>query len=82
MVNGCELKPYAPERGPKTLGALWTKHKGALTIRCVLCTHPAGWELKLTAADHFFRSQVCKTSGETYATSDAWQAEATAKGWT
>ena len=77
-----DLLSYATHRGPQRLGDVWSLSRGPLTIRCGLSTHPAGWELRLTAGDNSFRSKICETEQEIQTISGAWRAEARAKGWT
>lgn len=72
---------YAAHRGPQRLGEVWFMSRGPITIRCCLSTHPQGWELGLRAADNFFRTQICWSEQQVRDVSDAWQAEAVAKGF-
>jgi hypothetical protein len=75
------LQRYDYYRGAQPLGELWTMTRDALKLRCALATHRLGWELRLTAGSSFSRSHVCKSQEEVFDTSDAWRAEAAAKGW-
>ena len=75
------ITPYDTHRGPQKLAELWTVSRGVHAIRCAVSTHPAGWELKLTAADSAFRTHLCETVQDVQDTADDWRAEATAKGW-
>ena len=79
--NEPRLKRYDYYKGPERLDALWTLTRSNLTMRCSLSTHRLGWELKLAAGASFSRSQVCRTESDVRATSQAWEAEARAKGW-
>ena len=76
------LAAYDFYRGPERLGTMWTMKRAPLTLTCTLATHRLGWELRLAAGSSFSRSEVCKTQQAVFDTSDAWQAEARAKGWT
>lgn len=75
------LQRYDYYKGPTALGEMWTLAREKLTMRCALATHRLGWELRLTAGSNFLRSQVCKSEGEVFDTSAAWESEARAKGW-
>jgi hypothetical protein len=64
------------------LGDAWTLRKGDKVARCVLWSHLFGWKLKLTIADEFIRTQVCRSSEEILNTHEAWKAAMLEKGWT
>lgn len=58
------LTPYDPIHGPKEMGTMWTMTKGAQRLRCVLWTHPLGWELRVASGGQMARpsansSQKC-----------------------
>ena len=76
-----QIRPYDVQRGPQKLADLWTVNRGLQSIRCALSTHPAGWELKLTAADTAFRTHLCETAEAIHDTAGKWHAEAIAKGF-
>ena len=82
MDRQSSLPRYDYYKGPQRLGDLWTLSRDLLTMQCVITTHAHGWELRLTAGTSFSRVQVCKTEKELFDTSDAWQAQAKAQGWT
>ena len=46
---------------PLELGDAWILRKGEKVARCILVTHPLGWELRLMTSD-LLRSQVCRSS--------------------
>jgi hypothetical protein len=48
---------------PAELGDAWILRKGNKVARCVLVTHPLGWELRLMTPD-LLRSHVCRSSEE------------------
>ena len=54
--------------------------KGDKVARCLLVTHPLGWELRLMTSD-LLRSQVCRSSQEILDTHEAWKAAMVEKGW-
>lgn len=57
---------------PIELGDAWTLRKGEKIARCILVTHPLGWELRLMTND-LLRSQVCRSSDEILDTHEAWK---------
>jgi hypothetical protein len=57
---------------PIELGDAWTLRKGEKVARCVLLSHPLGWERRLMTSD-LLRSQVCRSSAETLDTHEAWK---------
>ena len=68
------------EGHPIELGDAWTLRKGERVARCVLVTHPLGWELRLMTPD-LLRSQVCRSSEEILGTQEEWRAAMLSKGW-
>ena len=62
------------------LGDVWTLRKEEKVARCILVTHPLGWELRLMTTD-LLRSQVCRSSEEILNTHEQWKAAMLAKGW-
>ena len=62
------------------LGDAWILRKGAKVARCILVTHPLGWELRLMTSD-LLRSQVCRSSEEILNTDEAWKAAMLDRGW-
>jgi len=74
-------KPYDPVRKVEILGELWKATKGSHKLVAQLRTHPLGWELRASVGLEIHRSQVAKTEQEVFDVSDAWKAEAIAKGW-
>ena len=81
IITPMLLAPYNVDRGPQKLADLWTVSRGVQSIQCRLSTHPAGWELKLTASDCPFRTRICETMQAVRDTATNWRAEAAAKGW-
>lgn len=81
VIAPMPIAPYNLDRGPQKLADLWTVSRGVQSIRCGLSTHPAGWELKLTASDSAFRTRICETTQAVRDTATNWRAEAAAKGW-
>jgi hypothetical protein len=65
----------------RELGTLWTSRKGRQTARCVVVTHPLGWELRLSVANELIRSQVHRDQGALLTDADAWKAAMLEKGW-
>jgi hypothetical protein len=65
---------------PIELGDTWTLRKGERVARCLLVTHPLGWELRLMTND-LLRSQVCRSSAEVLDTHQAWKIAMLATGW-
>ena len=65
---------------PIELGDGWTLHKGEKVARCILVTHPLGWDLRLMASD-LLRSQVCRSSEEILNTHETWKRAMVEKGW-
>jgi hypothetical protein len=57
---------------PVELGDAWTLRKGGKVARCILVTHPLGWELRLMTTD-LLRSQVCRSSDEILNTHAQWK---------
>ena len=58
---------------PIELGDAWTLRNGDKVARCILVSHPLGWELRLMTSD-LLRSQVCRSSDEVLDTQELWQA--------
>jgi hypothetical protein len=77
-----ELTAYNPDEGIQEAGDMWLLNKGSTRLRCVLSTHPMGWELRAYAGQELARSQVCKSRREVLDTTEAWRTEAEGKGWT
>ena len=77
-----ELTAYDPDQGIQEVADMWLLHKGTTRLRCVLSTHPMGWEVRAYAGNELARSQVCKSRREVLDTTDAWRTEAVTKGWT
>ena len=48
---------------PVELGDAWILRKGQDVARCVLVSHPLGWEVRLMTRD-LLRCHVCRSSGE------------------
>jgi hypothetical protein len=65
---------------PVELGNAWILRKGNKVARCVLVTHPLGWELRLMTPD-LLRSQVCRSSEEVLNSHEQWKAAMIVKGW-
>ena len=65
---------------PIELGDAWTLRKDAKVARCMLVTHPLGWELRLMTND-LLRSQVLRSSEEILITHEQWKAALLEKGW-
>jgi hypothetical protein len=65
---------------PVDLGDAWILRKGGKVARCVLVTHPLGWELRLMTPD-LLRSQVCRSSEEILDTHEQWKRPCSLKGW-
>jgi hypothetical protein len=66
---------------PIELGNAWMLRKGEKVARCLLVTHPLGWELRLMTTD-LLRSQACRSSEEILSTHEQWKAAMIEKGWT
>jgi hypothetical protein len=49
-------------------------------MRCILATHPRGWELRLTADSKTIRSQVCGTPNQVFDRANEWRSDAQVKG--
>ena len=64
---------------PVALGDAWTLRKDDRVARCILVTHPLGWELRLMTSD-LLRSQVCRSSEEILTTHQQWRIAMVAKG--
>jgi hypothetical protein len=77
-----ELTAYNPDKGIQEVGDMWLLRKGTTHLRCVLSTHPLGWELRAYAGHELARSQVCKSRRQVHDMTDAWRKEAATKGWT
>jgi hypothetical protein len=58
---------------PVELGDAWTLRKEDKVARCILVSHPLGWELGLMTSD-LLRSQVCRSSDEVLTTLELWKA--------
>jgi hypothetical protein len=65
---------------PIELGDAWILRKAEKVARCILVTHPLGWELRLMTTD-LLRSQVCRSSEEILNTHEAWKTATIGKGW-
>jgi hypothetical protein len=81
MTDDANRYGYDEYVGHETLGDLWRLTQGGKTLRCVLTTHPLGWELRQLRGDALTRSQVCKTSAVVVDVAEAWKADATEHGW-
>ena len=68
------------EGHPVELGDAWVMRKGDRVARCILVTHPLGWELRLMTPD-LLRSQVCRSSDEILKTLEEWKAAMVGKDW-
>jgi hypothetical protein len=66
---------------PIELGDAWILRKGDKVARCLLVTHPLGWELRLMSTD-LLRSQLCRSSEEILSTHEQWKTAMSEKGWT
>ena len=82
LMTNSTLTRYDYYHGPKVLADMWTMSRGPVKLRCALSTHSLGWELRLTAASNFLRSQVCKSEAAVSEIAEAWRKEAGEKGWT
>jgi hypothetical protein len=72
-----------PARAPTRCFRL-TKQKGtdSLSAVCEVWSHEFGWELRLVIDGHGLQmSSVVRSAEEMVATSDAWRAAMTEKGW-
>jgi hypothetical protein len=76
------LQPYDGFRGVQILGDMWVLTQGRRSLRCLLSTHPLGWELRLSIGENLSRSQVCRLQREVFDFSEHWRSEAEGKGWT
>ena len=65
---------------PVELGDARALRKGDKVARCVLASHPLGWELRLMTSD-LLRFQVCRTSDEVLTTHEQWKSAMLQKGW-
>ena len=75
------LRRYEPIRGLETLGELCSQQKAGRELRCILTTHPVGWEVRVAAGECFSRSQVCATQDLVFSVAAGWRSEAEAAGW-
>ena len=67
---------------PEALRELFTLTKAAgVRARCVLWSHPLGWELRLDVNRTFVRSQVTRGSMEADTTAVEWRAAMVDEGW-
>jgi hypothetical protein len=53
--------------------------KGGKVARCILVTHPLGWELRLMTSD-LLSSLLCRTSQEILCPHEQWRAAMIEKG--
>lgn len=60
---------------------MWTLTKGPHRLRCVVCSHPRGWELRTVTRTALKRSHVTKSQSEVRNLAEAWKAEAAQEGW-
>ena len=65
---------------PVELGDAWTLRKGTKVVRCMLVSHPLGWELRLMVGE-LLRSQACRSSEEVLTTQESRQAAMMGKWW-
>ena len=65
---------------PVELGDVWILRKGDNIARCILVTHPLGWELRLMTTV-LLRSQVCRSPADILNAHEAWKAAMLDKGW-
>jgi hypothetical protein len=65
---------------PIELGDACILRKGDKVARCLLVTHPLGWELRLMSTD-LLRSQLCRSSEEILSTHEQWKTAMIEKGW-
>ena len=77
-----------PERpswhgSPAHLGELFMVRKNGVEARCVLRSHPAGWELCLQMGLNrdFKQTAVCRQREEVLTTSEQWKAAMIERGW-
>jgi len=75
------LAVYDPAVGRIEMGVMWTVVKDDQWCRCVLRSHPMGWELRKVLNDDLLRSEVCKHQGDVFTLAAKWQKEAIEKGW-
>ena len=68
---------------PVHLGELFTLTKNKRKTRCVLQTHPLGWELRLFVNSQLdiVQSHVCRTQDEVLTTGEQWKTAMVEKGW-
>ena len=76
-----KLVAFDPVRRVQILGDMWKLTKNGKTLTVEVRTHPRGWELRALIGLEMQRTQVCTTEAEVLSTSEAWNAEAAAKGW-
>jgi hypothetical protein len=69
---------------PIHLGERFTVRKNGVEARCILRSHPSGWELCLQVglSREFVKTQVCHTQDEVMAAAEQWKARMIESGWT
>ena len=65
---------------PVELGDAWTLRNGDKQARCVLVSHPFGWELRLMVGE-LLRSQVCRSQDEILTTQESWKTSMVDRDW-
>ena len=66
---------------PEELAELWTLTKREHRARCVIVTHPLGWELRLTVNGELLRGQVHRDQLALLTDSDQWRTALQQKDW-
>jgi len=80
MTSG--LQPYDQSVGIYELGDLWVMRKDGYRFRCVVFTHPLGWELRLMHVLDLLRSKVGRTQHEVFDIAYEWKTDHVGRGFT
>ena len=72
---------YDPSLGVFEIGDMWVIQRRGHRARCLIATHPLGWELRVMQGANLMRSQVCKSQTEVFDAADDWKHEHTKNGW-
>lgn len=66
---------------PRELGDLFVLANDRVTARCLLVTHPLGWECRSVVDRGLVMSQVCRSQEAVFTTWKTWKAAMNERGW-
>ena len=88
-LSGCTLAAVdIPSRpnwngSPVRLGELFMVRKNNVEARCILRSHPLGWEVCLQVGLNlqFLQTEICRTKADVRETTKQWKAALVEKEW-